>query len=277
MMNEAEEATKWSFDEASNKWLLISVVVLLFLVLSISIGYNSGLFRSVHVFANNQDKQQSRAEKFNNEDVVNSLPMGNAGIEGKTIQVAAGRYHYLVLTDKGNVYSLGNNRFGQLAQVHNANSDIINMVPHKITGFVGKPIQVAVGEFHSLVLTDKGKVYSFGDNQYGQLGRAENAGIEEKPNALPKMVSGFVGKPIQIVAGDYHSLILTDGGRVYSFGDNIYGQLGRVENAGLYAPNALPKMVAGMEGKPIRIAAHKMFSLVFTDSGKVYSFGNKTI
>jgi len=30
----------------------------------------------------------------------------------------------------------------------------------------------------------------------------------------------------QVAAGDYHSLILTDGGRLFAFGRNVNGQLG---------------------------------------------------
>lgn len=63
----------------------------------------------------------------------------------------------------------------------------------------------------------------------GQLG--QNSGMDKLP--VPKMIRGLgTICVVQISAGISHSLVLTDGGQLFSFGDNSYGQLGLGNGAG---------------------------------------------
>ncbi|KAL3680593.1 hypothetical protein R1sor_023549 [Riccia sorocarpa] len=103
---------------------------------------------------------------------------------------------------------------------------------------------VACGMDHSLVLTEDGKIYSFGDNSLGQLGRAESD--EESIGALsfPDGQTTAVG----IAAGLGHSLAITDSssgsavrGNLYSWGWNSASQLGRPGEGGH------PGLVEGLE------------------------------
>ena len=47
---------------------------------------------------------------------------------------------------------------------------------------------LAAGSTHSLVLTSTGELYTFGENQFGQLGRAANSGTENA-NRVPERIS----------------------------------------------------------------------------------------
>ncbi|XP_067640218.1 E3 ubiquitin-protein ligase highwire isoform X3 [Eurosta solidaginis] len=85
-------------------------------------------------------------------------------------------------------------------------------------------VQVSCGLHHTVVLTLEGEVYTFGSNQYGQLG----TGDLQPPNGPVRVhVSGAIS---QVCAGSNHTVLLTYKGMVYTFGNYQKGQLGRLPN-----------------------------------------------
>uniref|UniRef100_A0A182JNI9 PHR domain-containing protein n=1 Tax=Anopheles christyi TaxID=43041 RepID=A0A182JNI9_9DIPT len=86
--------------------------------------------------------------------------------------------------------------------------------------------QIACGQHHSLVLTSAGEVYSFGSNQYGQLGTGD---LQAPAGGRPHLVRfpNGSGTIVSVAAGSNHSVVLTSRGAVYTFGNYHKGQLGR--------------------------------------------------
>ncbi|XP_023002287.1 ultraviolet-B receptor UVR8 [Cucurbita maxima] len=88
-----------------------------------------------------------------------------------------------------------------------------------------KVVAIAAGEAHTLVLTGDGRVYSWGRGMFGRLGTGTEA--DELLPVRVKLGSEEANlKVVAIAAGSYHSLALADDGSVWSWGYNIYGQLG---------------------------------------------------
>ena len=83
-------------------------------------------------------------------------------------------------------------------------------------------IDIACGESHSLALTDKGEVYTWGGGQLGQLGHGDCL-----RQSLPLKVANLEEKIVAISGGKRHSAALTGEGKLYTWGSNEYGQLGR--------------------------------------------------
>lgn len=82
---------------------------------------------------------------------------------------------------------------------------------------------VAASTQHVLVTTDIGKVWVWGNNNFGQLGLNKVGGT----CAEPKLVKAIREIPIKMcAAGTSHSVLLTNYGQVYTCGRNNYGQLG---------------------------------------------------
>lgn len=49
-------------------------------------------------------------------------------------------------------------------------------------------IQVACGRSHTLVCDEEGKVYSFGQNRFGELGQGHDKEVT-KPTVIPDLIS----------------------------------------------------------------------------------------
>ena len=84
----------------------------------------------------------------------------------------------------------------------------------------GTAVRVAVGRDHACALTTTGDVYCWGDNSFGQLGRAGAASLTPV-----KVGGGFAF--VSVSAGAYHTCALEAGsGAIGCWGRNDHGQLG---------------------------------------------------
>ncbi len=132
--------------------------------------------------------------------------------------------------------------------------------------------QLSAGGIHSLAIASNGKLYAWGNNQYGQLGNNSTTSF-----SLPTVVdtSGVLaGKTITaIAAGSRHSLVLDSEGKVYAWGRNANGQLGNNSTTQSLIPVAVDTSGV-LAGKTITaIAAGENHSLVLDSEGKVYAWG----
>jgi len=97
------------------------------------------------------------------------------------------------------------------------------LIPIRIIGFNSeKIVSIACGYYHSLVLTDVGNVYSWGNNSKGQLGMG-NRTTQIRPQKI-ELNNNQIIKSIS--CGECHSLLLTTVGDIYAFGCNEFGQIG---------------------------------------------------
>lgn len=92
----------------------------------------------------------------------------------------------------------------------------------------GKRISALYGGYnYSLALTADGDLYSWGYNNFGQLG----LGLTNQHTSAPAHVNYFSLMGIQIAeiaTGGNHVLLLTKDHKVYSWGYNKYGWIGEV-------------------------------------------------
>ncbi|XP_053398701.1 E3 ubiquitin-protein ligase MYCBP2-like isoform X4 [Mercenaria mercenaria] len=100
---------------------------------------------------------------------------------------------------------------------------IVSLPPQEITiGSGDIPItQISCGMHHTVVLLQNGEVYTFGSNQYGQLGVGDTV-TRGSPTrvALPSVAC-------QIASGSHHTVILLANGQVLTCGNYQKGALGR--------------------------------------------------
>lgn len=135
-------------------------------------------------------------------------------------KLSLGYYHAAAINDKGQVFTWGRGINGQLGHGSIMNEDSVRHITSLENDFI---IDIACGESHSMALTTKGEVYTWGGGQLGQLGHGDFL----RQN-LPLKIANLAEENImQISCGKRHSSALTTHGTLYTWGSNEYGQLGR--------------------------------------------------
>ena len=79
-------------------------------------------------------------------------------------------------------------------------------------------VDVHCGESHSVALTAKGEVYTWGGGSMGQLGLGDSL-----RQSLPIKVSNLDTKIVQIGCGKRHTSALSEEGSLFTWGSNEYG------------------------------------------------------
>ena len=146
--------------------------------------------------------------------------------ELQVIGIAAGGDHALALLENGTVWAWGRNDKGQLGdrKTYNYTNE-----PVKVSLPDNTTIEsIAAGQDHSLALDSGGNLWAWGDNTYKQIG---NSKIVENMNycTMPVKVENLINIK-EISTGAYHNLALTQDGKLYGWGSNKYGQLGKYKN-----------------------------------------------
>jgi hypothetical protein len=183
---------------------------------------------------------------------------------GNTVRrISAGIQHSMATDADGLLYTWGNNQYGQLGH-----GDITPLLSpkHVISGNLGFVTRVSAGLGHSLAINDSGEMFSWGDNQYGQLGDGDVA-TQLAPIQIPFFEEDEI---IAVEAGDTHSMALTQDGKLYTWGGNAYGQLGHDD---LISRNT-PAQVMFFEFQTvIAISAGRDHCMAVTEDGLLYTWG----
>jgi alpha-tubulin suppressor-like RCC1 family protein len=171
----------------------------------------------------------------------------------------AGSAHNMVVTPDGRVYAFGENGSGQLGD-----DSLVDRPTPTLLNTITGVTSISSGLAHTLARTWDDQVYSWGSNTSGRLGDGTTSGTRKLPYHIPTL-----SNVIAIAAGDAHSLALTSGGHVYSWGENSDGQLGLGSTLDTPTPTEIP----GLSGI-VAIAAGDTHSMALTASGSLYVWGN---
>lgn len=149
------------------------------------------------------------------------------GLSGVVAVGATDWSAYAVLQD-GSVWGWGSgfaNLLGAAGRWDFFNPDKnANPKPVKIAG-VADVVAVSGGRHHVLALTRDGRVYAWGDNEDGALGRPLEEGLGGTAYQMPGLVKGL--PPVKAVSAGYDfSLAIDLQGQVWAWGNNTYGTLG---------------------------------------------------
>lgn len=122
--------------------------------------------------------------------------------------------------------------------------------------------QISVSGTHGLIVKRDGSLWSFGTNDFGELGNGSYDEIVEKPIMIMRDVK-------TALAGFGYSIVLTRDSEVWVFGTNQENRLGFDEEDGNMATNAIPLM---RQAKKTAVGANH--TLALGNDGIVYSWGN---
>ncbi|XP_021936886.1 X-linked retinitis pigmentosa GTPase regulator-like isoform X2 [Zootermopsis nevadensis] len=163
--------------------------------------------------------------------------------------------NYDVLPETGAVFTFGRSRFADNIPSHfYIRNDPI--------------LEVACGDEHTAVICQKGRVFVFGNNDYGQLGLGHK-NVTVKPSCVKSLKPE---KATHVACGRAHTLLSTDSGKIFSWGNNSDGQLG----VGDVADRSAPTRVLGIRDEIIQLSAGCISSAALTACGHVYVWGSNS-
>jgi len=164
--------------------------------------------------------------------------------------------HHIFCCENGIVYGYGANDDNQLGI--RIFTDFVNE-PIKLN-FNFKIVDIAMGEAHTLLLTDKKELYGCGRSMHGELG----LGVSMKQYKLVKLLDN-----VRLIAcGRGHSLVYTYDKKLYGFGHNLERQISLLKYDNFYEPQI---MMENINIKKIWCGGN--FSFVFDTDNNLYGYG----
>nr|XP_012222821.1 PREDICTED: RCC1 and BTB domain-containing protein 1-like isoform X1 [Linepithema humile] len=181
----------------------------------------------------------------------------------------------LIITIDKNVYSLSdkNNQI--------ITDNMITLRTQKVKALCQKNIKSMIHTNGcTIVLTEQGKVYSWGSNINSICGRSAMVNEHGTINATipyPLEVFELANKcVVDIKCGDLHVLVLTKDREIYSWGTNYDGQVGDTDAN--IVPTPMKVIIEDELGKKDiqSISCGSTFSMAITCDGKLYGWGKNT-
>jgi alpha-tubulin suppressor-like RCC1 family protein len=131
-------------------------------------------------------------------------------------------------------------------------------------------VKIVSGNYHTMALTNEGRVYAWGYNAEGQIGKG-SSGSAHTPVLLT-----FPDNNVEIVdiaASEYSSYAVGVNGKVYSWGDGISNKLGNGSTSDISTPASVT-MPVGVHF--VKVSAYYHSACALSDDGDVYAWGSNS-
>ncbi|XP_071743775.1 uncharacterized protein [Lepeophtheirus salmonis] len=201
-----------------------------------------------------------------------SIPPKYADSFGGSSSVICGLQVTFALQPNGSLYACGEGSYGKLGLGNS--DDYFSLTPvSALRGFVITQVATSTqgGCGHTLALTQSGEVFSWGDGEDGKLGHGNTERCRR-----PKIISSLSGNFATFVAvGTSHSAVLTDKGKIFTFGNGDRGRLGH----GNFQTKKSPEQISSLRGYFVTYVAcgleHTMCITRHNGLVNVWSFGDE--
>lgn len=195
-------------------------------------------------------------------------------------------HNMFVLTTDGDVYGVGSNQYGQLG---NGNTTNPRTSPVKFNLPAGvKAVYVVPGLDMNYVLGDDHNLYAAGRCDQGMLGTnytisgCSNRSTPTRvnlptvntsdPNTLPVEDTTFV-QSTNIATDRRSSYVIMQGGALYAWGANEYGQLGDNTNTDRSSPVRIGTFGNSGQPKAVQVAVDGDAAYILDSNGDVWAMG----
>ncbi|CAK9181047.1 unnamed protein product [Ilex paraguariensis] len=149
----------------------------------------------------------------------------------------------------------------------------LQKLPCKVDSLHGLLIKsVSAAKFHSVAVSDRGEVYTWGFGRGGRLGHPDfDIHSGQAAVITPRQVTSGLGarRVKAIAAAKHHTVVATQGGEVFTWGSNREGQLGYTS----VDTQPTPRRVSSLKSKIVAVAAANKHTAVVSESGEVLTWG----
>lgn len=140
----------------------------------------------------------------------NSTVFTQVGSFSNIKNYSSGALHYHFIRQNGELWTKGNNFYGQLGDSSITNSNTIARV-----GSENNWAKVASGGYHNVGIKSDGTLWTWGNGENGELG----SGVS---NNFPIMKNPLNMKNVaRVSSGSYHNIAIKSDGSLWSWGDNV--------------------------------------------------------
>lgn len=191
----------------------------------------------------------------------------------KIVRVCCNSWSSQTLADDGSIFTVGNWRHTGIGATLSDHTLIPSSDPAASSGVLaGKlVVQIAAGADYTVLLTTEGKVYGFGESDYGQLGNSSpyNNNVFE--------ITSLGSNILKVASSNANTNpVITQSGQVYITGHNNRGQLGLGLDPGTTSSiSTFTLMSASSLGNqtPVQIEGGFEEFQVRMANGDIYGFG----
>ncbi|XP_021350357.1 secretion-regulating guanine nucleotide exchange factor-like isoform X1 [Mizuhopecten yessoensis] len=174
-----------------------------------------------------------------------------------------------IITDRGELFSMGSNAFGQLGM---PGANQVSLPTKVQVPKDEKVADVAAGLRHVVMVTDSGNVYCWGAGRKGQCGvLADNKPPAKLTSPTPVTIPETAGCVCSVVAGSHHSVAVTNDDQMYVWGCNKYGQC--LQDPSHCSSVPTPTPAPPRDWTPTHLSSGWTHLLARTAGGKLYSWG----
>ena len=188
---------------------------------SVSVGHNGSIYTWGQSVAMGGIVLSNANKSYQNAKGDISLPANMKDVlKAKIKRVCAGAKFTVGLTYDGDIYSWGDNSYGQLGEERDTDK------PKMIEGLKLRRrhhagiVNMSCGARHSLAVNSSGQVLSWGWNEFGQLGSGDTHALMGVHPVLGDLAGQHV---CQVSAGFRHSAALTGDGDIFVWGMSALG------------------------------------------------------
>ena len=199
-------------------------------------------------------------------------------ISESTLKLCSGSLYSSLVTTEGRVFSWGLNNYGQIGDGTTTDRYVPTEITNNFNLQAGeKVVNLAIGREHSSAITSNGRVFSWGRNNYGQLGDGTTT-----DRYVPTEITHLFNlegseKVVSIYLGNSFSSAITSNGRVFTWGSNNNGQIGDGTTTDRYVPTEITHQFnLESDEKVISLGLGNNHSSAITSNGRLFTWGENS-
>jgi len=248
-------------------------------VLSVSLGelHSAAVTSESRVFTwgynyNSQLGDGTTTDRYIPIDITSQFSLNG----GETvISVTLGAHHSAALTSEGRLFIWGWNYYGQLGNGSTTDQNTPTDITSQFSLTSNETIvSVSLGENHSSVITSEGRIFTWGYNYNGELGDGTTTD-KYYPTDITSQFNLNSGETvISAYLGEEYSSAVTSEARIFTWGNNVFGQLGDGTTTDKFIPTDITSQFSLNSGEAIiSVSLGGDHSSVITSEGRIFTWG----
>jgi alpha-tubulin suppressor-like RCC1 family protein len=198
-----------------------------------------------------------------NNTINRVTPVSILGAVKTFCEISSGQFHSAAIDKNGRAWGWGNNNSGELGD----NSVSSRLTPVSVRGAVKTFCKISTGDLHTIAIDKNNNVWSWGNNQDGQLGDGTATRV-----CTPVSVRGTVKTFCKISTGNNHTIVIDKNGRAWGWGLNNSGQLGNLS----YDDRCTPISVLGATKIFCQIYGSDSHTVAIDNNGRAWAWGSNS-